>query len=119
MKCEKCGYDKNKDEAEYCFSCGEKLSLKKKSKRFIDGSLAANQPKTKICEYCRTEVPFEAEVCPNCRRTLSVGRKLINGLQFIVIIIIITIVVLFTLSQMKCEVEFTPQKSTEKNINNW
>ena len=29
--------------------------------------------KTKICKYCKTEIPFDAKVCPHCRKNQGGG----------------------------------------------
>lgn len=31
------------------------------------------KPTTKICKYCKTEIPFDAKVCPHCRKNQGGG----------------------------------------------
>lgn len=31
------------------------------------------KPSTKLCKHCKTEIPFEAKVCPNCRKKVKRG----------------------------------------------
>ena len=26
------------------------------------------KPTTKLCKHCKTEIPYDAKVCPNCRK---------------------------------------------------
>lgn len=35
---------------------------------------------TKLCKYCKSEIPIDAKVCPNCRKTqnFSIGRVFIG-----------------------------------------
>lgn len=30
-------------------------------------------PATKVCKYCKTEIPYDAKVCPQCRKKLKKG----------------------------------------------
>lgn len=48
-----------------------------------------NKPETKICKHCRTEIPFEAKVCPQCRKKQKGG-----PLKFIVAIIVIAVIII-------------------------
>lgn len=43
--------------------------------------------KTKKCKYCKTEIPANASICPNCKRTLTTTNNLILLFAFIVIVI--------------------------------
>lgn len=97
MKCYKCGYEKNRETDEYCLSCGEKLKIKDK-KDFLDNSLIAKQPEKKICEYCKTEVPFTASVCPNCRHSISRERK---SIKYLIISLLVGLC-LYILSSVNC-----------------
>ena len=36
--------------------------------------MAKEKSATKICKHCSTEIPFEAKVCPNCRRKVKGGK---------------------------------------------
>lgn len=31
------------------------------------------KPQTKICKHCKSEIPFEAKVCPQCRKKQGIG----------------------------------------------
>ena len=31
------------------------------------------RPSTKICKHCKTEMPYDAKVCPNCRKKQGLG----------------------------------------------
>lgn len=42
--------------------------------------------KTKMCKYCRAEIPKKAKVCPNCKRTLKSHGCLMSILIFIIIV---------------------------------
>lgn len=46
------------------------------------------KPETKLCKYCKTEIPFDAKVCPNCRKKQGGKGCLIAIAVFVVIIII-------------------------------
>ena len=46
------------------------------------------QTKTKRCKYCRTEIPFDAKVCPQCRRKQKkgIGKWIILGIAGLVVL---------------------------------
>ena len=46
--------------------------------------MARQKPTTKLCKHCKTEIPYDAKVCPNCRRRVKGGK-----LKWIVIALII------------------------------
>lgn len=46
---------------------------------------------TKLCKYCKTEIPYDAKVCPNCKKKQGGKGCLIAILAVIVIIIIIAV----------------------------
>lgn len=46
------------------------------------------KPTTKICKHCKTEIPYDAKVCPQCRK------KQKKGLVFKIALVLITLVVL-------------------------
>lgn len=50
--------------------------------------MAKEKPTTKICKYCKTEIPYDAKVCPQCRRKLKGGK-----LKWIVLILILIVVI--------------------------
>lgn len=33
--------------------------------------MGKEKPTTKLCKYCRTEIPYDAKVCPQCRKKQS------------------------------------------------
>ena len=35
--------------------------------------MAKEKPTTKICKYCKTEIPYDAKVCPQCRKKQGKG----------------------------------------------
>ena len=41
-------------------------------------SMKKEKPTTKICKYCKTEIPYGAKVCPQCRKKQGA-----NGLSLI------------------------------------
>jgi RNA polymerase subunit RPABC4/transcription elongation factor Spt4 len=36
--------------------------------------MAKERPTTKLCKHCKMEIPYEAKVCPNCRRRVKGGK---------------------------------------------
>lgn len=44
--------------------------------------------KTKKCKYCKTEIPADAKVCPQCRRKLKGGK-----LKWVILIILIVAII--------------------------
>lgn len=50
--------------------------------------MSKETPETKLCKYCKSEIPYDAKVCPHCRK-----KQTPNGC----LIAIIVIVVLFIL----------------------
>lgn len=57
--------------------------------------MAKEKPTTKICKHCATEIPYEAKICPNCRKKQKKG-----CLMPILITIIILVVLLVVLGKM-------------------
>lgn len=45
------------------------------------------KPETKLCKHCKTEIPYEAKVCPQCRKKQKGGK-----LKWIVIILLVLFV---------------------------
>ncbi len=35
--------------------------------------MAKAKPTTKICKHCATEIPYDAKICPNCRKKQKKG----------------------------------------------
>lgn len=50
------------------------------------------KPEFKLCKHCKTEIPYDAKVCPQCRKKQKGGK-----LKWIIIILVI-LFVLFALS---------------------
>ncbi|MBE5993804.1 MAG: DUF4352 domain-containing protein [Paenibacillaceae bacterium] len=45
--------------------------------------MGKEKPTTKTCKYCRTEIPYNAKVCPQCRKKQGPGGCLIAVIAFI------------------------------------
>ena len=56
--------------------------------------MSKETPETKLCKYCKSEIPYDAKVCPHCRK-----KQTPNGC----LIAIIVIVVLFILIGIKIQ----------------
>lgn len=50
--------------------------------------MSKEKPTTKLCKHCKTEIPYDAKVCPQCRRKVK-GGKLKFVLLFIIALIAI------------------------------
>ncbi len=50
--------------------------------------MAKEKPTTKICKHCKSEIPYDAKVCPQCRRKVKGGK-----LKWIIIAIIAIIII--------------------------
>lgn len=50
------------------------------------------KPTTKICKYCKTEIPYDAKVCPSCRKKQPGGGFLKFLLAAFAVVILIAIV---------------------------
>jgi predicted nucleic acid-binding Zn ribbon protein len=50
--------------------------------------MAKEKPTTKICKYCQTEIPYEAKVCPQCRKKQR-GKKLPLIIGIVVVLLIV------------------------------
>lgn len=35
--------------------------------------MAKEKPATKLCKYCKSEIPYEAKICPHCRKKQKGG----------------------------------------------
>lgn len=46
----------------------------------------SEEKETKVCKYCKSEIPKKAKVCPNCRKKQG-------GIKWIVIAVIVIIVI--------------------------
>ena len=47
------------------------------------------KPTTKLCKHCKTEIPYDAKVCPNCRKKQKGGK-----LKWILIIAVVAVIAL-------------------------
>lgn len=50
--------------------------------------MGKEKPTTKICKHCKTEIPYDAKICPNCRKKQKGNGCLITVAAVIVIGII-------------------------------
>ena len=46
------------------------------------------KPSTKLCKHCKTEIPFDAKVCPNCKKKQGASGCLIVIIVFLALCII-------------------------------
>ena len=46
------------------------------------------KPETKICKHCKTEIPYDAKICPNCRKRVKGGK-----LKWIIIVVVILFII--------------------------
>ncbi len=46
------------------------------------------KPETKICKHCKTEIPYDAKICPNCRKRVKGGK-----LKWIIIVVVLLFIV--------------------------
>lgn len=50
--------------------------------------MARQKPTTKLCKHCKSEIPYDAKVCPNCRRRVKGGK-----LKWVIIVLLILFVI--------------------------
>ena len=50
-----------------------------------------NKPATKLCKYCKTEIPKGAKVCPNCKKRQSPSGCLIAVLVSVALVVVLGI----------------------------
>lgn len=46
--------------------------------------MSKEKPTTKLCKHCKTEIPYEAKICPNCRK-----KQGLNGCLTAIIIVVV------------------------------
>lgn len=49
--------------------------------------MAKQKPETKLCKHCKTEIPYDAKICPNCRKRVRGGK-----LKWVLLVLLILIV---------------------------
>ena len=49
----------------------------------------AEKPTTKLCKHCKTEIPYDAKICPNCRKSQRPNGCLIAVLVVVVLFILV------------------------------
>ena len=54
--------------------------------------MAKEKPSTKLCKYCKTEIPYDAKVCPQCRKRVKGGamKWIVVAVAILVVIVIIS-----------------------------
>lgn len=50
--------------------------------------MAKQKPETKLCKHCKTEIPYDAKVCPNCRKKVKGGK-----LKWIIIAVVVIFII--------------------------
>lgn len=50
--------------------------------------MAKEKPATKTCKHCATEIPYDAKVCPNCRKKVKGGK-----LKWIIIALVVLVII--------------------------
>ena len=45
-------------------------------------------PETKLCKHCKTQIPYAAKVCPNCRKRVKGGKG-----KWIVLAVIVAVII--------------------------
>lgn len=46
------------------------------------------KPETKLCKHCQTEIPYDAKVCPQCRKKVKGGK-----IKWIIIVIVVLLAI--------------------------
>lgn len=114
--CKKCKTI-NKDTSAICESCGSPINRNMGNTEFVNLQITSKQPETKKCQYCQTEIPFAASICPNCKRTLSADQKLFDGISRIFLILAIIGIILFVLHFVSCETTATIEPISTEQTN--
>ncbi len=50
--------------------------------------MAKEKPETKLCKHCKTEIPYDAKICPNCRKRVKGGALKWIALAVVVLIVL-------------------------------
>ncbi len=69
--------------------------------------MAKEKPTTKTCKHCKTEIPYDAKVCPQCRKKQGVG------CLTKILIVIAAIIVLGAVSSLMGDDSDTTTESNE------
>jgi len=51
--------------------------------------MSKETPETKLCKYCKSEIPYDAKVCPHCRKKQTPNGCLIAIIVIVVLLILI------------------------------
>lgn len=51
-------------------------------------------PETKLCKHCKTQIPYAAKVCPNCRKRVKGGKG-----KWIVLALIVAVIIAVVATQ--------------------
>ena len=51
----------------------------------------SEQTKTKLCKYCKSEIPADAKICPNCKKRQRPGGCLIAVIVAVVLVVLLAI----------------------------
>lgn len=77
------------------------------------GKMQKEKPTTKVCKHCKTEIPFDAKICPQCRKKQG------GNVKWIVIAVIAILIISGTLTEddEPKKVDKTETSSSETNSN--
>lgn len=50
--------------------------------------MTKEKPATKLCKHCQTEIPYDAKICPNCRKRVKGGK-----LKWVVLALVLLLVI--------------------------
>ncbi len=53
--------------------------------------MAKEKPETKLCKHCKTEIPYDAKVCPNCRKRVKGGAAKWIIIAIVVLVLLVAI----------------------------
>lgn len=70
--------------------------------------MAKEKPETKLCKHCKTEIPYGAKICPNCKK-----KQGMSGCLVVIIVIVALGIIGFIIGGNE-EQESTPANSTSK-----
>ena len=51
----------------------------------------SEQTKTKLCKYCKSEIPADAKICPNCKKRQRPGGCLIAVIVAVVLVVLLAV----------------------------